>query len=187
MKKRIVRIGLWLGIFLAMVVAAYAITSLFFTESYTSEFTKKQVFRFDLDTGMSGGEIGPGDSFSVSPVIYNDATEDMYVFVQIQMPVTEDSLPLYTFDADIGWSLVESDAGSVVYAYGSEGMSPLQPGESTIPLTEQMTMRSITNAEYAAIDDINLTITGYATGTEDVPTEPAEAWNVCKELGNIGT
>ena len=80
MKKRIVRIGLWLGIFLAMVVAAYAITSLFFTESYTSEFTKKQVFRFDLDTGMSGGEIGPGDSFSVSPVIIGKG----YVAVSIK-------------------------------------------------------------------------------------------------------
>lgn len=81
MKKRIVRIGLWTGIFLATMVAAYAITSLFFTTSYTSEFTKKQVFQFNLDTSMSSGEIGPGDSFSVSPVVYNDATEDMYVFV----------------------------------------------------------------------------------------------------------
>lgn len=187
MKKRIVRIGVWAGIFLAAVVAAYAITNLFFTASYTSEFSKKQVFQFDLDTGMSSGEIGPGDSFSVSPVIYNDATEDMYVFVQIQMPVTEESLPLYTFDADAEWKLVESATGSVVYAYGSAGMNPLQPGESTTPLTEQMTMRSITNAEYAAIDDINITITGYAIGTEDVSTEPAEAWNVCKELGKIGT
>ena len=53
-------------------------------------------------------------------------------------------------------------------------------GESTTALTEQMTMRSITNAEYAGIDDINITLTGYAIGVEDVPTVPEEAWEHCK-------
>ena len=53
-----------------------------------------------------------------------------------------------------------------VYAYGSADMTALQPGESTSELIEQMTMRSITNAEYAAMNDINITITGYAMGTE---------------------
>ena len=48
-----------------------------------------------------------------------------------------------------------------------------------------MTMRSISNAEYAVIDDINITITGYAIGTEDVSTNPKDAWNECKEIGNL--
>lgn len=48
-----------------------------------------------------------------------------------------------------------------------------------------MTMQLISNAEYAAIDDINFTITGYAIGTEDVSTNPAEAWEQCKLIGNI--
>lgn len=66
---------------MATVIVAYAITNLFLTKSQTSEFSKKQIFQFDLNTGMSSGEIGPGDSFSVSPVIINDATEEMYVFI----------------------------------------------------------------------------------------------------------
>ena len=93
--------------------------------------------------------------------------------------------PLYSFTPSDEWCVVESDGGVVVYAYtaGSEGMTVLTPGESTTALTEQMTMRSITNAEYAGIDDINITLTGYAIGVEDVSDNPTEAWFVCKEIG----
>ena len=44
---------------MATVMVAYAITSLFFTKSQTSELSKKQIFQFDLETGMNTGEIGP--------------------------------------------------------------------------------------------------------------------------------
>ena len=64
-------------------------------------------------------------------------------------------------------------------------MTVLQPGDSTSALMEQMTMREISNAEYAGTDDINVTITGYAIGTENISTNPVEAWNQCKEIGNI--
>ena len=95
--------------------------------------------------------------------------------------------PLYEFEVDRDWLQVESDVGMAVYAYtaGSEGMTVLTPGESTNALTEQMTMRSITNAEYAEIDDINITITGYAMGTEGMSTIPEDAWNECKTIGDI--
>lgn len=94
----------------------------------------------------------------MSPVIYNDATEEMYVFLEIQMPDytsdnTDSSLSdslLYPYDVNEEWTLVESSErgnGTVVYAYGSANMTALQPGESTSALTEQMTMRSITSAE----------------------------------------
>lgn len=177
---------------MATVIVAYSITTLFFTSSEKSNFSKKTVFQFDLDTNMNSGEVGPGDNFSVSPVIFNDATEEMYVFVKIEMPEytgsslseSEGSL-LYTFEVNDEWTLVESGNGFVVYAYGGVDMTVLSPGESTTALTSQMTMRSISNAEYGAIDDINITITGYAMGTEDMSTDPIEAWNQCKEIGNI--
>lgn len=181
---------------MATAIVICAITSLFFTSSKSSKFSKEQIFQFDLDTGLSSGEIGPGDSFSVSPVIYNDATEEMYVFLEIQMPDytsdnTDSSLSdslLYPYDVNGEWTLVESSErgnGIVVYAYGSANMTALQPGESTSALTEQMTMRSITNAEYAAIDDINIIITGYAMGTEGMSTNSADAWNECRTIGTI--
>lgn len=130
-------------------------------------------------------EVGPGDSFSVRPVIFNDATEEMYAFVEIKMPTIDDRF-LYTFDTDNEWTIVENRFGTVVYAYGSStDMTVLSPGESTVALTNQMTMQSISNAEYAAVDDINFTITGYAIGIKDVSTNPTDAWNECKTIGNI--
>ena len=78
----------------------YAITSLFFTNSETSKLNKKTVFQFNLTTDMSATEVGPGDSFDVKPVVYSDATEEMYVFIQIDMPTTVDGA-LFLFDTDI--------------------------------------------------------------------------------------
>ena len=184
LKKKIISIGLWTGLFLATVIVAYAITNLFFTQSRTTGFSKKVIFQFDLGIGTSAEEVGPGDSISVNPVVTNSATEDMYVFVKIQMPEW-DSSPLYTYLVDDAWTLVESESGAVVYAYANPEMTVLSPGDSTFALTNQMTMRSISNAEYAVIDDINITITGYAIGTEDVSTNPKDAWNECKEIGNL--
>ena len=169
---------------MATVIVAYAVTNLFFTKSQTSDFSKKQIFQFDLDTGLTSGEVGPGDSFSVSPVIFNDATEEMYVFIQVDMPETANGM-LYSFEADADWCFISEDGGTVVYAYGNSEMTALQSGESTSALTEQMTMDEVSNAEYAAIDDINITITGYAIGTEDMSTNPTESWNQCMEIGNI--
>ena len=169
---------------MATVIVAYAVTNLFFTKSQTSDFSKKQIFQFDLDTGLSSGEVGPGDSFSVSPVIFNDATEEMYVFIQVDMPETANGM-LYSFEADADWCFISEDGGTVVYAYGNSEMTALQPGESTSALTEQMTMDEVSNAEYAAIDDINITITGYAIGTEDMSTNPTDAWNECKAISEI--
>lgn len=40
-----------------------------------SDFTKKQIFEFELNAEMASQELGPGDSFAVSPVIDNTATE----------------------------------------------------------------------------------------------------------------
>ena len=186
MNNKVAKAGMVVGIFLGVTIVAYAITNLFSMKSYTTSFTPKQIFQFDFNTGLNGGEVGPGDSFSVNPVIYNDATEDMFVFIQVDMPLVDGS-PLYTFEVDRDWTQVESDGGEVVYAYtaGSEGMTVLTLGESTTALTEQMTMRSITNAEYAGIDDINITITGYAIGTEGVESSPQDAWKHCKVLAGI--
>ena len=184
MNKKAVGTGVACGIFLGATIIAYAITSLFFTKFETSKLSKKTVFQFDLSTDMAATKVGPGDSFDVKPVIYNDATEEMYVFIQVDMPTTADGT-LYSFDVDDEWCVVSEDDGTVVYAYGSTEMTILAPGDSTSALTNQMNMKSISNAEYAVIDDINITITGYAMGTEDMSTNPVDAWNECKTIGDI--
>ena len=181
MINKVTKAGIAVGVFLGVAIVAYALTNLFFMKSVSISFTKKQIFQFNLTTGLNSAEVGPGDSFSVNPVIYNDATEYMFVFIQVDMPFVDGS-PLYTFEVDSDWTQVESSSGTVVYAYGSDEMSALTPGDSTSALMNEMTMRSITNAEYAGIDDINIKLTGYAIGVEDVPTVPEEAWEHCKAI-----
>ena len=46
-------------------------------------------------------------------------------------------------------------------------------------------MQSISHAKYIAITDSNITITGYAIGTEGTSPLPTDAWNECKAIGNI--
>ena len=184
MNKKAGKIGIVCGILLGTTIIAYAITSLFFTKSERSKLSKKTVFQFDLSTDMSATEVGPGDSFDVNPIVYNDATEEMYVFIQVDMPIIANGA-LYSFEVDNEWTLVESGNDTVVYAYGNNDMTILSPGESTSALTNQMTMSSISNAEYAVVDDINITITGYAIGIENVSMNPTDAWNECKVIGDI--
>ena len=137
MKLSIVpKVDMAVGIFLGVAIVTYAIMNLFVSKSVTTSFTKKQIFRFDFNTGLNGGVVGPGDFFSVNPVIYNDATEDMFVFIRVDMPIVDGS-PLYTFEVDSGWTPVESSGGTVVYAYGSDEMGALTPGESTSALTKR--------------------------------------------------
>ena len=183
MNKKVARTGIVCGILLCTTIIAYAITTLFYSNIVTSNLTKKVVFQFDLSTDVAETVVGPGDSFDVKPMIYNDATEEMYVFIRIDMPTTYDGV-LYRFEVQDGWITVDNYGGTIVFAYAGSEMTVLQPGDSTSALAEQMTMNGISNAEYAAIDDINIIITGYAIGTEDVPMNPIEAWNYCKIIGN---
>lgn len=184
MNKKLVKAVIVCGVLVLTTVIAYAITTLFFTKSVTSQLSKKMVFQFDLETDMTATEVGPGESFDVKPVVTSDATETMYVFIQVDMPETFDGA-LYTFEVHPDWIPVGDSDGRIVYAYAGSEMTPLQPGDSTSALTEQMTMKSISNAEYAGVDDINISITGYAIGTEDVSADPQEAWEQCKAIGEI--
>ena len=116
MNKIVAKVGMAVGIFLVAAIVSYAITNLFSMKSYTSSFTPKQIFQFDLNTGLNSGEVGPGDSFPANPVIYNDATEDMFVFIGIKMSLVW-TTSLYLFTPSDDWCVVESDGGVVVYAY----------------------------------------------------------------------
>lgn len=174
-------VGILLVVLCGSVMIAYAITRLFYSQNITSDFTKKQIFQFDLSSDMVSADLGPGESVFVNPVISNSATEKMYVFVVIESP-EYDNAPLYEYDVNDSWVLVESDGGTEAFAYGGETLAVLIPGESTEPLISTITMRQITNAEFASIDDINISITGYAIDTNGSSADPAIVWNECKAL-----
>lgn len=189
MKKRLLTSASLMSVVVLSGITAFALTGLYRTTSQSLGLQKKTIFEFNLETSVTSDqlEIGPGESISVSPAVYNDATEDMYVFVEIQMPYIDEG-PLYDFVVDEQWQLIESKSVSSIYmktyAYISDAdnMCPLNPGDTTPSLTDSMQMKSITNAEYAIIDSIDVVITGYVIGTEDVSTNPREAWEICKYM-----
>lgn len=133
MKKKVVWAGIVFGILLGTTTIAYAITSLFYTSSETSHLTKKTVFQFDLRTDMVSTEVGPGDCFDVKPVVYNDSTEEMYVFIRVDMPAMLEGV-LYSFDVCDDWKPVCDNDGMIIYAYAGSEMTALQPGDSTSAL-----------------------------------------------------
>lgn len=181
MKNKALKVGSIIGAFLGGTIIAYAITSYFTTGELRLEPTPKHYFEININDENTPGEIGPGDSFSTSPVVHNDATEEMYVFIKVEMPDVNGE-PLYTFSIGEGWTLVEDG----VYAYADGGvMTTLTPGDSTTSFTTQMSMKAISRADFAALEDISVKITGYAIGTEDVDMNPEQAWGQCKVIGNI--
>lgn len=179
--KKFLRKGIFLGAFLGIGVTVYALVRMFYMHEVRSDFSKKQIFEFELNAEMASQELGPGDSFAVSPVIDNTATEEMYVFIEVDMPESNGE-PLYTFDANDEWILVEGNTEHYVYAYGADELTKLFPGEETVSLTEQMMMKNMSNAEFAGIDDINVTITGVGIDTNGTTEDPERVWEECKAM-----
>jgi hypothetical protein len=166
---------------ISLVIAVYALTKLFYSKSVSSNYGKKVIFEFDLNTDLSEVTLGPGDSTDVNAYIENTATENMFVFIKIDMPVYEQE-PIYEFETDDSWVLVDSEDGSVVYAYAGDEMTVLYPGEVTEVLMDKITMKKISNAAYSYIDDINIKITGYGLGTDGMNSNIQEVWDYCKVL-----
>ena len=183
MKKRFATTLITLAFLMTTAVVAYAITTLFFKgETQTSDYSKKTYFEFDGDGFFTeSGEVGPGESMSINPVITSEATVDMYVFIRVEMP-GYNGAGLYELNMGSGWSVEEEqgvgDKYVTVYRYNNV----LAPGSSTSSLGSSLTMVDMSLAEYADLSDINVTMTGYACGAEDETIDTA--WESIK--GNYG-
>ena len=155
-------------------VVAYAVTTLFFKgETQTSNYSKKTYFEFAGDGFFTAsGEVGPGESMSINPVISSNATVDMYVFIRVEMPIFS-SAGLYEVNTDSSWSVEESgivgDKYIAVYRYNDV----VTPGSSTSSLGSSLTMVDMSLTDYSELSDINVTMTGYACGAEDESLETA--------------
>jgi len=109
----------------------------------------------------------------------------MYVFIKLTVPM-QGSDCLYEYTVDNSWLEVENEDGIIVYAYvdSDSNMCVLELDETSPALTTQITMKNISNAEYAGIDDINISADSYVIGIDGVSTTPAEAWQACKNTIN---
>lgn len=165
---------------LTLSVVAYAVTSLFFASpTQTSEYEKRTYFEFVMnDVFTSSGEVGPGESMAVNPTLSSNASVDMYCFIRVEMPAYGES-GLYEIEPGSDWSVqearVEVDRWIAVYRYDSA----LTPGASTTALTSNLTMVDMSRAEYSEVSDLNVSMTGYACGTEDL--ELGDAWSAISQ------
>lgn len=190
MKRKIFSLVLILLTLVVTTVAVFALFDKLAKESAISENTKREVFELNLITDMAPTELSPGDSFVCKPRVYNDALEPMYVFIEIDIPqyIDENSTKknLYSFEVNSDWKEIDevTSEGKSIYAYtdGSGAMVVLDVGVTSNFLTEAMVMDSMSNAIYAGIDDINVTITAYAISPDDTSDNPYEAWQVCKQI-----
>lgn len=78
---------------------------------------------------------------------------------------------LYELTVNDSWMKVERGEGFSIYAYvnSNSNMCILDLDETmtTPALTTQITMKSISNAVYADLEDINVSVDSYAIGTDE--------------------
>ena len=179
MKKSLTTILITLSLLMTTTVVAYALVTYITTKTQTSSFNKKEYFE------MSGSEIfsessavGPGIEISINPAITSMSSVDMYVFIRVEMP-SYNGAGLYELNVDTSWSLVESGESNgtwvEVYRYDSE----LKPDQSTTVLANKLTMVNMTLAAFAEIEEIDVSMTGFACRTADVASIE-EAWDYIK-------
>ena len=179
MKKSLTTILITLALLMTTTVVAYALVTYITTKTQTSSFTKKEYFEMSgSEVFTASSEVGPGDAVTINPTITSESSVDMYVFIRVEMP-GYNSGGLYDLTVNDGWSLVENevvdDKWVEVYRYDTE----LKPDQSTTVLSNTITMVNMTLAEFAEIEEIDVSMTGFACRTADVAGID-EAWDYIK-------
>ena len=182
MKKRLTTILITLALLMTTTVVAYALVTYITTKTQTSSFTKKEYFEMECSEIFSeSSEVGLGETVSINPRITSKASVDMYVFIRVEMP-RYSSGGLYDLTVNDGWSLVESEVVDnkwiEVYRYDNE----LKPDQSTTVLANKLTMKNMPLAEFAEIEEIDVSMTGFACRVADVAAID-EAWDYIKSEG----
>lgn len=187
-KKRSTTLLLVLSLLALTAIVVYAVVNFTSTQTFTTNFTKKEYFELGTEALITNtDEIGIGESVRINPVLTSDASVDMYVFIRVEMPVYNDD-GLYDLDVNDTWTLVESgleESGTVdgkwieIYQY-NDVLGSLQ---STDALSNIMTMVDMSKADFAQLNDIDVSMTGYAYKTDKVSTE--KAWEFIKSEAGL--
>lgn len=141
-------------------VVAYAMITYIFHLNFTVDNTRGvSISGSWTGENVSGTEVLPGSSFTLTQTITNESTEDVYVFVRID---TEGNAYKIS-EVDPSWSVVKEDGGVILLAYGSAGaMTPVTP-DVEVPISGLLTL-DVSNAEFAELDDEALDFTINACG-----------------------
>ena len=123
--------------------------------------------------------IDPGEGFTIEPWIKNIGSGDVYVFMELDIPVVlieEEYIPIFTFDTSGDWTLIkdpniESGYKRYVYCFGTDNSLTEIRSKDSMDDGPKQTTSLITTAVFSNIkSDTNLEgtliIKAYAVTTE---------------------
>ncbi len=173
--SRITRMAIIAALFLSITIVAYAAISMLISITWRSDLTKGDIFEMELVQSDITGEIVPGQSISVSPVVKNMGTKEAIAFVKVEMPTIPSSgANAYTFVVDESmWTKVEESSGTVVYGYNDV----LGVDGQTDALCQSMIMVEMSGTDFMGLSDVNVSITGYLADRETYGEDVQMVWN----------
>ncbi|MBR1848953.1 MAG: hypothetical protein IJ791_06900 [Lachnospiraceae bacterium] len=145
----------------------YAATYLFYkSQRQESDYLSKEIFEFNVNEFFEEkGEIGPGDSKTINPIVTSDSTVESFVVIVVKMLKFGDG-GLYVIEKNDDWAMVQSWSDENFWFEAYQYNYTLFPGESTTPLGDKVTMVEMTGLEYGNLGELKIWMTAYACGTE---------------------
>ena len=205
-----------------MLVAALAITgALAFLTAKDSAENKFTVGNVDIEltepswVEADGENIVPGQVIAKDPTITNTGKNDAYVYMMVEIPKaystdivfkndsgkstveTKSHYPLFSFDTNEGWTLINSQVGTEddgydYYLYGYD--ASLAPTESTTLFNEvvfaNVTENFVNSITGKPIINLAIKVTGYAIQSDFYNKEAGEsataatAWKLFAKQNN---
>ena len=144
----------------AISVIAYAAINYFFHLNFTVDNTRGvKIGGAWTGENVSGTEVLPGSSFTLTQTITNESTEDVYVFVRID---TEGNAYRIS-EVDESWTVVKEADGVILLAYGStSAMVEIGP-DVEIEFGGLLTL-DVSNKEFSELNDSALDFSVHACG-----------------------
>jgi hypothetical protein len=191
-KKNIIPIAIILIVGTSVIVA----TSLaYFTSStervlnvFTSGGIKISVIEDNFDKDRAD-TVNPNEVVSKDPYVKNIGQNPVYVFMQVEVPrrevtlvgddrvtLEEDFVPIFTYDINSSWILVDSTAQSEsdIYMYAYIG-GILNPNEQSSTLFDEVKIVNYLEGTLDLEEKLQLIIKGYAVQSDNLKIEGTTA------------
>ena len=167
-----------IALFLMTGVVVYAAISILLTQTFTSDLTKGDLFEMDLKQDEVTGEVTPGTSITVGPVIENKGTKDALAYIRVTVPgYGSSSTPAYSYEVDSDWVLVEDNGNEKVYGYSMV----LGPQEETSVLTEELTMVNMDTSEFIGMGSVDFSFTGFLADCDVYGRNVEDGWGEIRD------
>lgn len=153
---------------------AIASTVSLLTRVFSTNVSHVPVMEMELIQTAVTGEIVPGETLAIAPVIQNVGTKECLAFVKVTVPTYgSSSSPAYTYTIDEeNWTKVGGSCGTAVYGY----KDVLGNNDVTTAPMEGITLKDIPVPDFLSIPDLNIT-TGYLAETAEYGSDPQTAWS----------